>query len=102
LRAIEPGELHSLQTRRERLDLVRPVENQRLRDNDQRREFLIATGDAVLQDCQHLDGLAQAHVVSQATAEAELLQKLQPAESVPLIGAERSLETSRLGGRDPS
>ena len=51
---------------------------------------------------QQLDGLAQAHVVGEAAAPLELMQELQPAEALALIGAQRAVEAGGLRvGLDP-
>ena len=48
---------------------------------------------------QELDRFAQAHVVGEATAEAQLLQEFEPAEPLLLIAAQLAAEAGRLVGR---
>ena len=43
---------------------------------------------------QHLDRLAQPHVVGQHATEPELAQKVEPAETLALIGTELALEAA--------
>src|SRR5271166_919290 len=47
-----------------------------------------------LEHGQHLHRLAQPHVVRQATAKAELAQKVHPAETFLLIGTQLAAEAS--------
>ena len=47
-----------------------------------------------LQQGEHLHGLAQAHVVGQAAAEAELAEEVEPAQALALVGAELALEAA--------
>ena len=42
----------------------------------------------LLQEGQQLNGLAETHVVGEASAEAEFLKELQPADPFALVGAE--------------
>ena len=93
--------------RREASGLLLPVEDERPRHHDQRRRGSAAFPGggpqlaARLQQGEHLDGLAQAHVVGQAAAEAELPEEVEPAEAVALIAAELALEPGRrVRGRD--
>src|SRR5690606_1034527 len=54
------------------------------------------------QQRQHLRGLAEAHVVGEAAAEAELAQEVQPAEAFPLVAAQAAREPGwLLLRRDP-
>ncbi len=56
---------------------------------------------AAVEERQHHDGLAKAHVVGQAPAEAEAAQELEPSESLALILAQRPAERRRrVGGAD--
>jgi hypothetical protein len=51
---------------------------------------------------QHLYGLAEAHVVGQAAAEAEAVEEVQPAEPLSLVLTQHAGEGFRLlGGPDP-
>ena len=47
------------------------------------------------QEGEGLDGLPQAHVIGEASSEAELLQKIEPLESRQLIRTKRCRETVR-------
>ena len=48
------------------------------------------------QQREHLDGLSQAHVVREDSAEAVLTQEGEPAEAVALVVAQRASEAARL------
>ncbi len=48
---------------------------------------------------QDLDGLAQPHIIGQATAEAKFLEKLKPTKPFTLVHAQRSLKALGLLGR---
>ena len=98
--------------RREPGDLALPVCQQRCRSHEQGRGggkalgFLPAFGQRRLllqlqQDGDHLDGLAQAHVVGQTRAEAKALQQPEPIHARRLIGPQLRLETWMLGGFGP-
>ena len=50
---------------------------------------------AGLEQGQHLDGLAEAHVVRQAAAEAEVAEEVEPAQPGALIAAELAAEPGR-------
>jgi hypothetical protein len=49
--------------------------------------------------CKHLHGLSEAHVIGQTTAEAELPQKTQPAQTLLLIGTQLAREPGGRIGR---
>src|SRR5437867_5336855 len=52
-----------------------------------------------LEQRQHLDGLAQPHVICQATTKAEVLQEVQPAQSLALVASQPAYEArGRIGG----
>ena len=92
------------QDRRKTRQLVLPVGQQRRRRDQQRG--LIRTAFAVgaiaalafeLQEQRnHLDGLAQAHVIGQTRTQPELLQKPQPLHAFDLIGRNMAFK-SRIG-----
>ena len=50
---------------------------------------LLALLDEALDGGEHLDGLAQSHVVGQDPAEARLAQEVQPPVALELVGAQR-------------
>ena len=74
--------------------LLLPVPDQRFRHHDERRPRLLAA--ARRQHGQHLDGLAEAHVVGQAAAEAEAAQEGHPAETLFLVRAQLAPESRGL------
>src|SRR5438552_5595963 len=86
------------QLRREAGGLLFPVKDQRARGNNQRRleasARTLAVGLAVsaklparVEQGQHLYRLTQPHVIGEAAAEPEPLQKVQPAEPILLVAA---------------
>ena len=101
--ALEAGVVQDPQLGREPLGLLDPVEDEaRGHDGQRRRTAAVGVGGPrppLLQHGQHLDGLAQAHVVGQATAEAEVLQEMQPAQPGLLIGPQLAGESLRLVDR---
>ena len=79
-----------VQLGREVLDLRRPVRQQRRRRHQQARPSPRALAAACSQQQrQHLDRLAQPHVVGQAGAEAEPGQQMQPLHAGLLIRPQR-------------
>ena len=86
------------QRRRKPRRFASPVPQQRRRYDQQRRRPLLCGGfmAEAQQQRQDLDRLAQAHVVSQAGAEAQLRHKTQPGHALPLIRSQRALQ-SRAG-----
>ena len=78
-----------LQRRRKACRLVTPVPEQRRRNHEKGRCSQPSRAVATLaeQQRQHLDGLAETHVVGKAGAEAQLRQEAQPAQPLVLIGA---------------
>jgi hypothetical protein len=56
-----------------------PIENDRARDDDERWPVFIVSCAALIEECQHLDGLAEPHVVRKTAAEAEVAQEREPA-----------------------
>ena len=72
------------------LDLRRPVGQQRGRRHQQARRPGVARF-LHQQQRQHLDGLAEPHVVGQAGAQAEARQQMQPARAGTLVGPQRAL-----------
>ena len=83
-----------LERRRKARRLVAPVSQERRRNHEKRRcsRPLGAVATLAQQQCQHLDGLPEAHVVGEASAEAQPRQKTQPAQSLVLIGPQRALQ----------
>src|SRR4051812_34443690 len=98
LTAADAGMVEDAELRREASGLLLPVEDERPRHHDQRRRrsaAFLGGGPqlaARLQQGEHLDGLAQAHVVGQAAAETELPEEAEPAQAVALIVAELTPE----------
>ena len=60
-----------------------------------RRPLGLAAGPPPLEQGEHLDRLAQAHVVGQDAAEAELLEVVEPAQALALVGAQLAVEARR-------
>ena len=89
-----PGMFQNAQGRCEFGRLRPPVEHQRFGGHDQRRAA--SFDSARFQRCQHLRGLAHAHVVGQAAAEAELAQEFHPSHAFALITAQLTGEPRRL------
>ena len=88
------------QRRREALDLGLPVREQRCRRHQQ--VWRLAAARATLaqqQERQHLDGLAQPHVVGQADAEPQRGRESQPRNAGLLIRPQRSAEVVARVGR---
>ena len=55
-----------------------------------------------LEQGEHLDGLAEAHVVGKAAAESEFTKEVEPADAVALVVAKPTLEPGRwVRGRCP-
>ena len=72
-----------------------PVAQQADRGDDQRRLAQAAGVFFDLDVGQCLQGLAQAHVVGQDTAQAVGAQKLQPVQALLLVGAQLGLQAGR-------
>ncbi len=91
------------QVRREPAGLVHPVEDEAAGHDHERRAVGNAGGtDLGLtsgQESQHLDRLAETHVIGETAAQSERLEKHQPTEPFSLIVSERALEALRLGLR---
>ena len=81
--------IHSLQAGGKFFDLRGPVPQQRGGRHQQVRGNLCGTGLFHQQQRQHLDRLAEAHVVGQAGPEAKARQQVQPLRSCFLVGAQR-------------
>ena len=96
--ARQAGVLQDAQLRREPRRLRAPVEHQRFRRDHQRRPAS-PPSRARFEHRQHLRGLADAHIVGQAAAEAELAQELHPAEAFALVIAQLADEARRLRRR---
>ncbi len=83
---------------RELGDLALPVAQQRGGADQQGRGAPVrALLLPVQQQGQHLDGLAQAHVVGQDAAQAEPGQAVQPGQAAQLVGAQLADEAGGLG-----
>src|SRR5690606_7672479 len=95
--ALDAGVIKYAQLRHKTRGLLLPVENQRAWDDRQR--WTGAPGTAVLQQCQHLHRLAQAHVIGETAAETEIAQELEPAQRLLLVRTQFPLETSRRSAR---
>ncbi len=80
---------HSLQAGGKFFDLRGPVPQQRGGRHQQVRGNLCGTGLFHQQQRQHLDRLAEAHVVGQAGPEAKARQQVQPLRPCFLVGAQR-------------
>ena len=72
-----------------------PVEDERAGDDGQRRPLGLPAGPPPLEQGQDLDRLAQAHVVGQDAAEAELLEVVEPAQALALVGPQLAVEARR-------
>ncbi len=93
---IRAREIQHAQPRRKTRRFADPVEDQRSRQHDQgrtRRSRRIHA--ARLQQREDHHGLAKAHVVGQAAAEAEVAEKAQPAKRLTLIVAKPADESHR-------
>jgi hypothetical protein len=98
------GMVEHAQGRGEAGRLGQPVEDQRAGHHHQgRRELLFRGGGPALaagfQQGEHLDGLAEPHVVRETPAEAEVAQEVEPPQAGALIGAELAVEPRRRIGR---
>ncbi len=89
------------QARREAGRLGEPVEHQRTRHHYQRgrQPLALSLRPANFEQREHLDGLAQTHVVREAAAEAEIAQEMEPAEAGALVAAQLAAESRRSNGR---
>ena len=70
-----------------------PVEDQGLRDHDER--WLPCRSPASLEQGQHLHRLAQAHVVGEAAPESELAEEMHPPEPFVLVAPQVADEPGR-------
>ena len=75
--------------------LALPVADQRHRAHQQRGAAPVRPGRAGRDERQQLDGLAQAHVVGQDAAEAELAEEGQPGQPALLVRAQLAGEAGR-------
>ena len=93
-----------LQARHEALDLRRPVGEQRRRRHQQARSPSVL-GRLTLQhheQREHLNGLAQTHIVGETAAKTEAGQEVEPAHARLLIGPQRGLQcVAGLHAREP-
>ena len=79
-----------------------PVEEQGFGDDDEIGREFFAGGAAFaveLEEREHLDGFADAHIVSEAAAEADGFKEKQPGEAFALVGAHGADKAIGLGGR---
>jgi len=81
-RARVAGVVEHPQLGREARRLVHPVVDERSRHHRDRRARVpcLAGGAAAVEERQHHDGLAEAHVVGEAATESEPAQEREPAE----------------------
>ena len=79
------------------MSLILPVEHQRGRGYHQHWPGHAASRALTLQVRQHLHGLAQSHIVGQNATRARAGHKLQPGQTLLLIGAQGGLETRGYG-----
>jgi hypothetical protein len=91
------------QRRREALDLGLPVGKQRRGGHEQVRRLRAPRAPLVQeQERQHLDGLAEPHVVGQANAEPQRRGKDEPRHADLLIGPQRAAQIrARVGRQEP-
>ena len=89
-RAVGPVMDDDRQVGREPVELAAPVPEHGRRADDQRRP--LSTVAPVQQVGDQLHGLAQAHVVGQQRAQAQLAHAHQPAQPDALVGAEHAVE----------
>ena len=100
--AARSGVVEHLEPGRELGGLLDPVENQRAGHDGQARPLGLAAEPPPLKQGQHLDRLAQPHVVGQDAAEAESLEVVEPAQPFALVGPQLAVEARRLVERhDP-
>ena len=112
-RAPGPGVVEHPQLGREAHRLLPPVEDERLRHHHQRgpgsaASAVVAPGrkglallPARFQQGEHLNGLAEPHVVGQTAAEAELPEEMEPSEPLALVPAEPTGKAGRgIAGLD--
>src|SRR5690606_25868158 len=80
----------------ESLRLLQPLVDDRARRDDQHRLLLVSRDLACepprLEVREHLHGLAEAHVVGEATADAGFAEGLEPAERCALVVAQLAAE----------
>ena len=81
------GKHHGAHVRRELLNFRLPVVDQRGRRDHKARHAALRL-ISPLNQRQHLDGLAQTHVVRQNAAHAQPSQRLEPGKAALLIGAQ--------------
>ena len=84
---------HGLEPGREPFDLRGPVGEQRRRGHQQARPPLaILHAPQHEQQREHLDGLAEAHVIGEAGAEAEPGKQVEPADTDLLVGPKGAVQ----------
>jgi hypothetical protein len=84
---------HGHQRRREALQLGLPVREQRRRhDQEMRRVVALALPLVPEQEPEHLNGLAESHVVGQAHAEPERRGEAQPRHADLLVRPQRAAQ----------
>src|SRR6185312_10001729 len=81
--AIGPGVVEYFELRGEARGFLLPVEDERTGHDDEGRAAALAGEQG-----EYLHGLAEAHVVREAAAEAELAQEAEPAQAFLLVTAE--------------
>jgi hypothetical protein len=74
--------------RREARDFLGPIGHQRGGNHQQARALGAAFAFLRQKQGQHLDGLAKAHVIGEAGAEAETREQAQPLHPVSLVGTQ--------------
>ena len=90
---------HGAQAGREPGRLALPRRQHRRRCHDEHRVVELAALVRPQHHREHLQRLAQAHVVGQHPAEAAVPQQRQPAEPVDLVGPQRRVEPTGSVGR---
>lgn len=95
-KSVDPMEDGGFQRRRETLDFLAPVGQQRRRHHNQRFELLQLPGFLEVQQCRdHLQGLAQTHIIGEQRAKAESGILGQPLEAALLIGPKIGYQPAR-------
>src|SRR5262244_811529 len=93
------GVIQNPQLRCEALRLLLPVKHQGFRNHDEGRGDWLAAAPQLathFEKSQHLRRLAHTHIIGQATAERESLEKKDPRQSFALIIAQTAHESLRL------
>ena len=102
--AAKPGVVQHSQLGRKATGLFDPIVDQAARRYHERRPcctpFVAAVGAGGLQQRKHLHRFAQPHVVGQAAAKAEFVQKVQPAEA--RVAGSRATDLESFSARAPA